>query len=249
MNQPVLDKQRKLRCKNPIIILSLVSLVFAILYIIVYFISKYKYFAYSELLFDAISFVVMLVPIVLLILYVFKFFKDGKATIIVPIIFGCLALTYLLSIIRILSNNSYFDWFTLILNLIYIATFVLAILSALKGLNNKVFIIIPTAFSLLTNAVDLIGIIINVIYKTSFDLIFIYLASLIVNSTLNVALLIFGLKNRIPNILNVSPEEEMKIIEKMKPKQALELLKDNLDMGIITEEEYQEQRSNIISNL
>ena len=64
-------------------------------------------------------------------------------------------------------------------------------------------------------------------------------------ATFNVALLLFGLKNRIPSILSPYPQK----IEKMNPEQMLRLLKDKFDLGIITEEEYQAQRAEIISKL
>ena len=42
---------------------------------------------------------------------------------------------------------------------------------------------------------------------------------------------------------------EKKIAEKLSPEQALRLLNDKLDFGMITEEEYQAQRNEIISKL
>ena len=64
-----------------------------------------------------------------------------------------------------------------------------------------------------------------------------------------IALLLFALKNRIPAIISASPEKEKKNAEKMNPEQALRVLKDKLDFGMITEEEYQAQRAEIISKL
>ena len=66
---------------------------------------------------------------------------------------------------------------------------------------------------------------------------------------LYVSLLLFGLKNRIPAIISVSPEKEKKNAEKMTPEQSLRLLKEKLDLGMITEEEYKAQRTEIINNL
>lgn len=67
-------------------------------------------------------------------------------------------------------------------------------------------------------------------------------ASIIASITLYAALLFFGVKNRIPAILSGSPEKET-------PEQALRLLKDELDLGNITDEEYAAQRSKIINEL
>ena len=46
-----------------------------------------------------------------------------------------------------------------------------------------------------------------------------------------------------------SPEEEKKNAKKMDPEQALIILKDKFELGMITEEEYQTQRAKIISKL
>ena len=73
--------------------------------------------------------------------------------------------------------------------------------------------------------------------------------SVIGSSTLYIALLLFALKNKIPSVLALSPEKEKARAEKMNPEQTLKLLKDKLDLDMITEEEYQAQRADIISKL
>ena len=65
-------------------------------------------------------------------------------------------------------------------------------------------------------------------------------------AALYIALLLFGLNNRIPALVYLSPKKKK---EKMTPEQSLRLLKDKLDFGMITEEEYQAQRAEIISKL
>jgi hypothetical protein len=67
--------------------------------------------------------------------------------------------------------------------------------------------------------------------------------------TLYTALLLFGLKNRVPTIIKVSPEKEKKHAERLSPEQSLRLLQEKLDLDMITEEEYQAQRAEIISKL
>ena len=61
---------------------------------------------------------------------------------------------------------------------------------------------------------------------------------------LYIALLLFGLNNKIPAILSPSSETEI-----TNPEQALELLKDKLDLNMITKEEYKTKRAEIISKL
>jgi hypothetical protein len=68
-------------------------------------------------------------------------------------------------------------------------------------------------------------------------------------AALYIALLLFGLNNRIPALVSLSPEKERQKTEKMTPEQSLRFLKDKLDLGMITEEEYQTQRAEIISKL
>jgi hypothetical protein len=193
-----------------------------------------------------------LAPKVLLILYVVKFFKEFKATIVVPIIFGYIAASSLFSFINTFLVGSAFVLITLIMNLITMVTFGLATISALKGLSNKVFIIIPTALSLALSALSLVSLF------STFELyarwgyalyLFTQPVGIIASVTFNIALLLFGLKNRIPAILAVSPEKEKKNAEKMTPEQSLRLLNDKLELGMITEEEYKAQRTEIINNL
>ena len=62
-------------------------------------------------------------------------------------------------------------------------------------------------------------------------------------------MILFGLNNRIPALVSLSPEKERQKTEKMTPKQSLRFLKYKLDLGMITEEEYQAQRAEIISKL
>lgn len=254
MNQTVFDKQRVLKGKTPITILAVIALVCTVLSSITYF----AFYSNDELVFrfpsflSLISLAISLAPKVLLILYVFMFFKEFKATIIVPIIFGCIAASPLFSFINTFVFGYAFDVITLIMNLITMVTFTLATISALKGLSNKVFIIIPTALSLALSALSLVSLFstFELYARWGYTLyLFTQPVGIIASVTFNIALLLFGLKNRIPAILAVSPEKEKKNAEKMTPEQSLRLLKDKLDLGMITEEEYQAQRADIINKL
>ena len=250
MNQTAFDRQRVLKGKTPITILAVIALVCTVL-------SSITYFAFysndDELVFhfpsflSLISLALSLAPKVLLILYVFMFFKEFKATIIVPIIFGCIAASSLFSFI-----NTFAVFGTRIINLITMVTFTLATISALKGLSNKVFIIIPTALSLALSALSLVSLFstFELYARWGYTLyLFTQPVGIIASVTFNIALLLFGLKNRIPAILAVSPEKEKKNAEKMTPEQSLRLLNDKLELGMITEEEYKAQRTEIINNL
>ncbi len=258
MNQTVFDKQRVLKSKAPITILAIIALGCTVLSSITYF-AHYDWvevngdyvfeltFRFPSLI-RLISLAFTLAPKVLLILYVFMFFKEFKATIIVPIIFGCIAVSPLFTFVF----GYAFDVITLIKNLITMVTFTLATISALKGLSNKVFIIIPTAWSIAWSFLPLISLSSSSeFYAREGMTLYLFTdpASIIASITLNVALLLFGLKNRIPAIISVSPEKEKKNAEKMTPEQSLRLLNDKLELGMITEEEYKAQRTEIINNL
>lgn len=253
MNQTAFDRQRVLKGKTPITVLALIALLCTVLSSI----TDFAFYSNDELTFkfsflSLISLALTLAPQVLLILYVVKFFKEFKATIVVPIIFGWVAASHLLSFIIAFVFDYGLNVINLIMNLIAMVTFTLATISALKGLSNKVFIIVPTALSLASSALSLISLFstFELYARRGYTLyLFTQPVSIIASVTFNIALLLFGLKNRIPAILAVSPEKEKKNAEKMTPEQSLRLLKDKLDLGMITEEEYQAQRADIISKL
>ena len=131
-------------------------------------------------------------------------------------------------------------------------SFGLATYSSLKRFNKKIFLIIATSIGLLIEALSIID------YLKSFrwfleNELYLYLFTWIIGIAgtiaLYIALLLFGLKNRIPAIVSTSPEKEKKKAENLTPEQALRMLKDKLNFGMITEEEYQAQRADIISKL
>jgi uncharacterized membrane protein len=137
-------------------------------------------------------------------------------------------------------------------NLLIIVPFVLATISALKGLSKKSFTIIAFVISLLVCAISIIATLSNIGYylrSECYICAVAYPCSILGTTFLYISLFLFAINNRIPTILTPSPEHEKKTAEKMSPEQSLRLLKDKLDFGMITEEEYQAQRAEIISKL
>lgn len=261
MNQTALEKQPTLKCKTPIIIFSLVSLICIILSCIRYFVyydheyndgnSFYKLTARFPNIFELFSLLIALAPCVLLVIYIFKFHREFKATIIVPIIFGLLAIHPLYSCIEnIFFIHSLYMYF--IFDVVIIVVFALAAVNAKRGFPKKIFLIIAVVVGL---SVEFFSIIrtFQVIEWYLEKKVYLYLFSLLIRFVgmvaLYIALLLFGLKNRMPVILSIFPQKEKKIAEKLSPEQALRLLNDKLDFGMITEEEYQAQRNEIISKL
>ena len=147
-----------------------------------------------------------------------------------------------------------------ILMVIYISKFqpklkfaiscMLATISALKGMSKKIFVIIAMLIGTLSQLIDLIDLVTEVSRYIEKGY-YIYLLSdfmwIIGYISLYTALLFFCVKYRIPTILSVSSKK--KSDENMSSEQALNNLKDELEDGLITEEEYQAHRMDIISKL
>ncbi len=262
MNQTLTPKQTNFKCKTPVIILSLVSLLLIIFSCITYFVNyDYNYNdgeSYHELMvsfpsfFELLDFIIYLAPFVLFVIYILKFHNNYKATICVPITFGLVAF-YPIFYTVVYALRGWGIYFRdLIFDIPIIITFALLTISALKGMSKKVFVIIATVCGLLVEAYSIINLFNSIEWYIE-DEVYLYLFTWpvgIVGAILfYVAILLFGLNNRIPSIIAISPEKEKKNAEKMSPEQSLRLLKDKLELGMITEEEYQAQRAEIISKL
>lgn len=250
-----MDSKENFKLKTPIIILSIVALVFRIINSITYFVY-YDYTKYGEYEINAvfqsfvslISLIIELAPIVLFLVYIFKFHKDFKAAICVPIVFGLIAFNPIYNIIGnlIMGYGFYFEY--LISSLLSSAPFVLAIISALKGFSKKSLTIIAFSVSFIICVLSIISMFSNIGYYLSNELYITLIYSLCgILGTISfyISLFLFAMNNRIPTLLelkNVNPK-------KMSPEQSLKLIKERLDCGIISEEEYQAQRADIISKL
>lgn len=268
MNQKLTPKQTNFKFKMPVIILSVVSLILVTFSCITYFVNyDYNYNdgeSYYELMvsfpsfFDLLDFVIYLAPFVLFAIYILKFHKNYKATICVPITFGLIAFYPIYNAIYPIYYTIVYDlrdlytFRDLIFDIPIIITFTLLTISALKGMSKKVFVIIASICGLLVEAHSIINLF-NLIERYINKELYLYLFTRpigIVGSILfYVSILLFGLKNRIPSIIATSPEKEKKNAETMSPEQSLRLLKDKLELGMITQEEYQAQRAEIISKL
>lgn len=265
MDNIITKKNKSLKCGSAIKVLSIISLICTALSCISYFFYYDSDYINGEwvnvgltfrfpYMISLISLLLTIVPTILLVLYIFKFHSKLKATVLVPIIFGIFGLN---TIFNFLFGNGYYGYFLpygiyRILDLAILVCSVLAVISALKGFNKKIFIIIAMSVCLLNEALSLIGVF-SIMHYYIEDSSYLYLftspMSIIGSITLYVALLLFALKNKIPSVLALSPQKEKARAEKMNPEQALKLLKDKLDLDMITEEEYQAQRAEIISKL
>lgn len=255
MNKPVFENQRELNCKKTIVILSIISLICEVLSFIPYFVACYwvdgkvyyqlvQFASARSYIFVILDIALSIAPRVLLIDYSTILFHKPKANIIVPIIFSSTTIPVLLNFAYVILFDDYrTDGISLITRLIIVVAFTFATISALKGLSNKSFIVIPIILGFVFAILSIIRSIPAYMHRQfSFIELLPRFASIIATITLYAALLFFGLKNRIPVILSGSPE-------KANPEQALRLLNDELVLGNITDEEYAAQRSRIINEL
>lgn len=265
MENIITKKSNSLKCGSLIKPLLIISLVCTVLSCITYFfyddpkeingewvyeLSARPLSVWSlEHIENILSLILTLAPIVLLVLYIFKFHSNLKATVIVPIIFGILGLNIIFDFLFVYGFSSYGIY--RILDLAILVCSILAVISALKGFNKKVFVIIAMSVCLLREVLALMDMFafMHYVVVPLYLYFFTSLLSIIGAITLYTALLLFGLKNKIPSVVSLSPEKEKARAEKMNPEQALKLLKDKLDLDMITEEEYQAQRAEIISKL
>lgn len=253
-----MENNSTLKCKTPIKIFAILSLVCILLGCINYFLTyDYDYHKY-ELVFrfpthwlTILYFLSSLTIGILPVLYVFKFQEKNKAQVLLPIVFGTLAFSTLLELIEttiyqggFLMENFLFQWGPPIV-------FSLATVSALKGFSKKRFPVIALCLGLVIE-VFYIFIYFENIGEYIEDSMFLYLFTNPMWSvgyiSLYITLLLFVLNNKITPVLKDLPKKEKKV-KPMSPEQELKLLSDKLEQGMITEEEYQAQRANIISKL
>ena len=241
MDTLITKKNKSLKCGLAIKILSIISLICTVLS------CAGKWIFPSPSFPTLISSLLTITPVVLFVLYIFKFYNKAKATILVPIIFGSL----IFEAFRGPVGSG-----TAIIVLLNIVACIFALISSLIGFKKKIFIKIAISLCLLFKVLLLIVSVLSLIrYFKIMDTIydswllsdFSYILGFIGSSALYVALLIFASKNNIPSIL--SPTNNEVSAEDMSPEQALKLLQCKHDLNIITEEEYQAQRAKIISKL
>ena len=169
-----------------------------------------------------------------------------------PIIF----VTFVFEVLLIIAESIVYHFnYDMTLYIIYFAqfiTFSLATLSALKGFSKKHFPIIALSVGLVTQAYNVFNFI-KAITGYVEDSMYFYLFTrpmrIIGFTSLFIALLLFVLNNKTLPISNISSKTEKINVDKMNPEQALRLLNNKLNQGMITEEEYQVQRAEIISKL
>lgn len=263
--------ERNVKTKRSITILAFVALVCIALSCISFFyhydmdfVEDYSSFGHRyeyELKFDSptvtdlLFLLLRIAPCALFLLYIFMFNGQHRGTMVYAIACGTIAVTPLLSVLLSLVSKErllWIDWIDVVIKLSFIISFALLIINVIRGLNKKIYAVIATSIGLATQFINLMAFFGSIKYYLEDQLylnLFTGFMSIIGTSALYVTLLLIGLNNRMPEIVSLSPEKERERVEKMKPDQALRHLKEQLELGMITEEEYQEQRADIIGKL
>lgn len=261
METNLFEHKRKLQAQTPIVVLTIISLVLTVISSL----DGFTYYTSSndgawelhlslfedgiiDTIFSLLTYALSVAPIILFALYIFKFHKQFRAYSTIPTMLGLIAFTPLFYFISDLAlGYGRPSLLELLVDLLIVVSFTLAAVNALKGFPKKIFIVIAVACGLLNEVVSLVSFI-RYAGEYISDGLYLYLItwpfSIIGFSTLYVALLLFVLKNNIP-----VPVKKEQSTEKLSPEQSLRYLKEKLDLGMITEEEYQAQRADIISKL
>lgn len=239
-------KDESLRCGLAIRILSIVALLCTVISCI----SKFR-----------ISALISIIPTVLFVIYVFKYHKEQKATILIPITFVLLAVVFMFRSLCAFDVHEgrwfweyriYFDenkLLTVLREMAFISCIV-ACISAWRGFDKKIIIMVTMLVCLLYEVIQIAYNINSIANGKHF-----FMRNIISNeivpiiniigiSALCVALFLFGWKNFIRPIALKNKKATTD-----NPEQALSFLKAKRKCKVITEEDYQIQRTEIVSKL
>lgn len=261
MEASFFESKRKLQTNTPITILTIISLVLTVICSLDGFTSYYTSgnddvwklefslgYSIIDIIFSLLSYVISVAPVILFAIYIFKFYRQFQADVAIPISLGLIAFKPIYYLINnLILGYGFSSMLDILVDFIVVVSFTLATISSLKGFSKKIYIIIAVVCGVLSELVSLISFI-GYIARYIEDGLYLYLftwpLAIIGSIALYMALLFFSLNNKMP----VAIKKE-KNTEKMNPEQALRVLKDKLDFGTITEEEYQAKRAEIISKL
>ena len=246
-----------MRCKAPILILVIAALVCA-------FFGNLEYFLYYDWNYGGyelacrfpqptqlFSLLLNTAPYILLFLQVIAFHRNGKAPILIGITFGIIAfseLYYLLVNVSdmIVYGYSYGSEYWLeffAFGIPSMITFTMAMISAFKGFSNKVFLIIAIAIGIFSEFYYLFNSS-ELLQWYFLDEMYFYLLTWLAHKvsllSLYAAIALYGMANG---------SSAKAMVAEPTPEQALSLLNQKLELGVLTEEEYRAQRAEIISKL
>ncbi len=250
---------KNIKLKRQIIILSIISLACKIIGQFMmslqaeYWNSGIYFVGYGHGGFQILINIIVLSPYILFLIYIIKLHNHPQiALIFASVLIFSKAFTL---IINFADTPSEFIFLELIryfiLNIPGVVASCLIVISAINGFDKKWYIVTAVIIRFVLSGISLLSLSFNlaVFYE---DLPLYIVPQLMFLSgavTFNAALLLFGLNNRIIPMVSRSPAKERARIAKMPPEQALVYLNEKLDLGLVTEEEYQAQRAEAISRL
>lgn len=273
------SEEHKLKCRTPIAVLSIISLICTA-------INCIRYFLYYELIENGSSFLestfelttnfpslkntfymfLEIIPIILFVFYILKLYRNTKSSVIVSAVFGIMAFYETLSLTSTVydyivtlpkeTNGVVYDFPIeyCVEKCFCIVFFILAIISALRDFKRKkVFILIASSIAIvlsMQSALISFNFSIDYFLRTKQYLYFVTNpASFIADITLGLALFIFALKNNIPAVIKKSVSKSIADTAATRTEQELKALVERRKAGLITAEEYAVQRAAIINRL
>ena len=251
------------KCDFTIKILSIISLICTAFSCVSYFFYYNRYelsFSFPNFI-SLISLILTMLPVIFFILYIHKFYNKFKSSILVPIIFTLFPLGILCKFIDSLNTfyteMPYVRWLKFLIIYAFgfvfvVCIFGLLIISAFKNFTNKILFVIGMSGWLLVQIVSLIRTISNIEYyitNSQYHFIFSSSVNYIGITLLYIALFLFGLNNKTASFNSILHLNEKTHLGKNDPEIALKLLKEKLELDIISEDEYQVQRAEIIRKL
>ena len=185
------------------------------------------------------------------LLLVIAHYVKAQSTILVSVACG---LPILSAIINMIDNDD-----TILSGVIVSVLFALATWSVLRGLKQKLFVLIACAVAIIAELwlfFDIIALF-GLLLEAGYVLFVISCWLIVIGSVLYyVALAVYALNNRVPTLVMASAKDVATQVKdsfsaqkELSPEQELKVLKDKLELGIITEEEYKEKRAEIINKL
>lgn len=262
MDRAVFSNEPTLKCKTPILILAIISLVATVIGCSEVFVVYETGSVYTNIpivwrfhfpnVFTLLATLLRVAACVLLVMYAAGYYKK-KSGILLPISLGAVAASWLFEImvgLIFFGVSPVFSVFYILLA----ASFGIMTFFAFKGItkkDSKIFVIMSSVSGFMQVALGVYSIFLSIDFylrQVPFFLVT-NIAFIIGLATLYTAFLIHGLNNSFPAIIGASASETHTVVEVYDPEQELLALKQKLDLGIITEEEYQKQRNEIINRL
>lgn len=273
------NEEYKLKCRTPIAVLSIISLICTVIsfsgsflkYDIIesgssFLESTFELTTNFPSLKSTFYMLLEIIPILLFLFYILKLYRNTKSSVIVSAVFGIMAFYETLSLISTiyyyivtLPQETNGATYTLPIEVcvekcFYIVLFSLASIIVLTNFKRKkVLVSIASIVIVLSGLGELNGFVrISIDYYLRTKQ-YLYLvtnpASFIAKFTLGLALFVFALKNDIPAVIKKSVSKNIADTAATRTEQELKALVDRRKAGLITAEEYAVQRAAIIKRL